>query len=158
MLAAHLVAGQGVFVTYGLPLTEVFGLRGGSLTYAGIAVQHYVTEEREHRKMRKALELYLSPSMARIVSEQPERLKLGGAKRELTVFFSDIRGFTSISEKLAPEVLVELRNDYLGAMTGIVFRHDGMLDKTSATRSWPCGARRCRRASTRRGRVGRRSR
>ncbi len=129
VLAAYLVASQGVFVAYGLPLTVVYGLLCVSLTYAGVAVQHYMTEEREKRKMRKALELYLSPSMVRIVSEQPERLKLGGEKRELTVFFSDIRGFTSISEKLAPEILVELLNDYLGAMTGIVFRHDGMLDK-----------------------------
>jgi adenylate cyclase len=67
--------------------------------------------------------------MASIVAEQPERLALGGEKREMTVFFSDIRGFTTISEGLAPEALVELLNVYLGEMTEIIFGHDGMLDK-----------------------------
>jgi adenylate cyclase len=129
LTAAYLAGSQQVFVTYGLPLTIVYALLSITITYASVSVQHYVTEEREKRKVRKALELYLSPSMARIVSEQPERLGLGGEKRELTVFFSDIRGFTTISEALAPEALVELLNVYLGEMTEIIFGHDGMLDK-----------------------------
>jgi adenylate cyclase len=129
LIAADLIGTQWLFVTHGIPLTIVYALLAISVTYAAIAVEHYLTEERERRKMRKALELYLSPSMAHIVSEQPGKLKLGGDKRELTVFFSDIRGFTTISEGLAPEVLVELLNVYLGEMTDIIFRHDGMLDK-----------------------------
>src|SRR6185503_20091658 len=60
---------------------------------------------------------------------QPERLKLGGEKRDYTVLFSDVKDFTTISERLDADVLVELLNAYLGEMTGVIFAHDGMLDK-----------------------------
>ena len=129
LLALYLIATQWLFVAHGLPLTIVYALLAIALTYASVAVQHYMTEEREKKKIRKALDLYLSPSMAKLVSDQPERLKLGGEKRELTVFFSDIRGFTTIAERLQPEELVELLNVYLGNMTDIIFKYDGMLDK-----------------------------
>jgi adenylate cyclase len=129
LLVAYLAGSQWLFVAEGLPLSLVYPILAISLTYVAISVLHYVVEEREKRETRKALSLYLSPSMAELLSRQPELMKLGGEKRELTVFFSDIRGFTTISEKLAPENLVELLNLYLGNMTDIVFSYDGMLDK-----------------------------
>jgi adenylate cyclase len=129
VLAAYLVGSQMVFLKLGMPLSLVYPILSIVLTFTGVVVLQYVTEEREKRKVRRALALYLSPSMADLVSDQPERLKLGGDKRDMTVFFSDIRSFTSISEKLAPEELVVLLNEYLGAMTDIIFAHDGMLDK-----------------------------
>ncbi len=128
-LALYLVGSQHIFVRYGLPLSLVYPILAIVGTYTGIVLFQYVIEEREKRKVRRALALYLSPSMAELVSAHPERLALGGEKRDLTVFFSDIRGFTSMSEKLAPEELVELLNQYLGAMTDIIFEYDGMLDK-----------------------------
>ena len=125
----YLIVSQWLFVADGLPLSLVYPILAISLTYVAISVLHYIVEEREKRETRKALSLYLSPSMAELLSRQPDLMKLGGEKRELTVFFSDIRGFTTISEKLAPENLVELLNLYLGNMTDIVFSYDGMLDK-----------------------------
>jgi len=128
-LAGYLVVSQRVFVSYGLPLSLVYPLLAIVLTYAAVSAQHYVTEEREKRKIRDAFGRYLNPSLARMVSERPEMLALGGDKRELTVLFSDIRGFTSFSERLEPEALVDLLNAYLGEMTDVIFNHNGMLDK-----------------------------
>jgi adenylate cyclase len=61
--------------------------------------------------------------------KDPSKLKLGGDKKDLTVLFSDIRGFTTISEKMTPEELVHLLNEYLTTMTNVVFHYDGLLDK-----------------------------
>jgi adenylate cyclase len=129
LLAAYMIVSQWVFVSQGLPLTLIYPILAVALTYSGISLQHYVTEEREKRKIRDAFGLYLSPSLARLVSERPEMLMLGGDKRELTVLFSDIRGFTTMSEGLEPETLVEILNEFLGEMTDVIFTHDGTLDK-----------------------------
>ncbi len=129
LLAGYLVGSQWLFVSSGMPLGLVYPLLAIGLTYSAISVQHYVVEESEKRKIRDAFGLYLSPHLARLVSERPEMLALGGDKRELTVLFSDIRGFTTMSEQLEPEALVELLNEYFGKMTDVIFSQDGTLDK-----------------------------
>ncbi len=129
LVAAYLVGSQWLFMSFGMPLGLVYPLLAIGLTYSAISVQHYVVEEGEKRKIRDAFGLYLSPDLARLVSERPEMLALGGEKRELTVLFSDIRGFTTMSEQLEPEALVELLNEYFGKMTDVIFQQDGTLDK-----------------------------
>ena len=97
--------------------------------YLGITVYRYITEEREKKKIRGAFQYYLTASVINEMLKDPSKLKLGGDKKDLTVSFSDIRGFTTISEKLTPEELVHLLNEYLTAMTNVVFQYDGLLDK-----------------------------
>ncbi|MDQ1277367.1 MAG: adenylate cyclase [Thermodesulfobacteriota bacterium] len=97
--------------------------------YLVITVYRYFTEEREKKKIRGAFQYYLTASVITEILKDPSKLKLGGDKKDLTVMFSDIRGFTTISEKLTPEELVSLLNEYLTVMTDIVFKYEGLLDK-----------------------------
>ncbi len=102
-------------------------------TFGGVFVSQvafrYFTEEREKRRIRGMFQKYVSPDVVDKLIEDPTRLRLGGEKRYLSVLFSDIRGFTSISEKLVPEELLNQLNQYLSAMTAVVLRNGGMLDK-----------------------------
>ncbi|MCX5843757.1 MAG: adenylate/guanylate cyclase domain-containing protein, partial [Deltaproteobacteria bacterium] len=85
---------------------------------------------REKKKIRGAFQYYLTASVINEMLKDPAKLKLGGDKKDLTVLFSDIRGFTTIAENMkTPEELVHLLNEYLTAMTNVVFTYDGLLDK-----------------------------
>ncbi len=128
-LAAYLIGSQWLFVARGLVLSVFYPSAAIVLTYSALTVHQYVTQDREKRRQRKALELYLSPSLAAIVSEHAGEMRMGGEKRDHTVLFSDVRGFTTIAEQLDADVLVESLNAYLGAMTDVIFEYDGMLDK-----------------------------
>jgi adenylate cyclase len=89
----------------------------------------YFSEERMKKMVRNAFSKYLSDKLVDIIVKNPEKLKLGGEKREISVLFSDIRGFTSISEKLSPEEIANLLHEYLTPMSEVILQHDGLLDK-----------------------------
>lgn len=113
---------------FGLILELLFPPTAILLVYFINLIAKYLLEEKEKKRLRKIFAQYVSPAVAEEILAKSE-LKLGGDKRYMTVFFSDIRGFTTISEKLAPEELTHLLNEYLTAMTEIVFKHRGVLDK-----------------------------
>lgn len=113
----------GYAVVSFLPIGEMMGI------YVLQTIYRYNTEEKEKRQIRRAFQFYLTKSVMEEMLKDPTKLKLGGDKKVLTVMFSDIRGFTSISEKLSPEQLAKLINEYLTPMTNLVFEHGGTLDK-----------------------------
>jgi adenylate cyclase len=105
---------------------------GGTLVvnYGAITSFRMVFEEREKRKVRKTFERYVSPGVIRLIEADPKKyFKAGGESKELTIMFSDIRSFTTISEGLTPNELVALLNEYLGDMTDLIFKRWGTLDK-----------------------------
>jgi len=86
-------------------------------------------ENIELETKRTHLQRYLSPSVVEEIIDRPEMVELGGSKRQLTAMFCDIRGFTRLTEQVAPDELVSLLNEHFTAMTDIVFEHEGTLDK-----------------------------
>lgn len=103
-------------------LAVVFG-------YVGVTVYNYVTERKQKAQIKGMFSRYVSPTVVNELVENPDKLRLGGERRELTVMFSDIEGFTSISESMQPENLVLLLNEYLTIMSAIILKHAGTLDK-----------------------------
>jgi len=93
------------------------------------AVVNYAVEGRQKRFIKGAFKQYLSPAIIEQLVSNPAQLALGGEKRELSILFSDIEGFTSISEGLSPEHLTALLNEYLTAMTDIIMEEGGTIDK-----------------------------
>ncbi|PKO83504.1 MAG: adenylate/guanylate cyclase domain-containing protein [Betaproteobacteria bacterium HGW-Betaproteobacteria-11] len=89
----------------------------------------YFVESRSKRQLTGLFGQYVPPELVEEMSRDPENYSMAGRKAELTVLFSDVRGFTTISEGLEPEQLATLMNEYLGAMTVIVRKHRGTLDK-----------------------------
>jgi adenylate cyclase len=108
--------------------------------YAAITSFRVIFEEREKRKIRKTFGQYLSPGVIALIEKDPGRyIRPGGEVKELTVMFSDIRGFTTLSEGLTPDELVRLLNEYLGAMTDVLFKNLGTLDKYIGMPLWRFG-------------------
>lgn len=98
--------------------------------YFAVTIYRYATEEREKRFIKDTFGRYLAPSVVEVLTKNPEMVKLGGQKLEMTAFFSDIRGFSTISETLGdPQLLVELLNDYLSAMAHVIEKYEGTIDK-----------------------------
>lgn len=99
------------------------------LPYAGLTLDHYVREQRERMRLRAIFGRYVSPDVVEELLENRDGLALGGRRRHITVLFSDIRGFTSISEHIAPEQVVTFLSAFLAQATEIVFKHGGTVDK-----------------------------
>lgn len=100
-----------------------------ALAYGGVLLGRTVAAERERRWLRTAFGHYLAPNVLEAVLLAPDKLRLGGERRAMTVLFSDIAGFTSFSEKLPPEEVSALLNGYLDRMTACIAETDGTLDK-----------------------------
>ncbi len=114
---------QNVWVPVVQPLMAL------ALSSFGMVAKNYLTEGRKKRQIRRAFGQYLSPHVVAEISKDPDRVKLGGQEQMLTLFFSDIADFTSISERMTPTKLVTDLNEYLTHVTRIILENDGTLDK-----------------------------
>jgi len=99
------------------------------LNYMSVNTYNFLMERKQKAMIKGTFSHYVPGSVVNELLKNPEMLKLGGEERFMTVIFSDVAGFTSISEKLSPTELVELLNIYLSAMTDIVLGYNGIIDK-----------------------------
>ncbi len=110
-------------------MTVIYPMLGIGLTYLGSEAWRNLVVEKKGRQLKKAFSNYVSPDLVREIEKNPDKLVLGGEQREISILFSDIRGFTTVSESLTPPELVTLLNEYLSPMTRIVLEERGTLDK-----------------------------
>ncbi len=122
-LTVHAFTSHGLWLDLAIPEGAL------AVSFAAAATVEYLTEGKQRRQLRTVFDKYMAAEVVDEIMRNPEAIRLGGEKKELTVLFSDVAGFTSISEKLAPETLVELLNKYLSAMTDIILRHRGNVNK-----------------------------
>ncbi len=114
---------KGVYVPLASFFVSLF------LGFAISVIISYTQEGKQRRYIKNAFKQYLSPIVIEQLIANPDKLKLGGERRNLSIFFSDVQGFTSISEKLNPSDLTSLLNDYLSEMTDIILASGGTIDK-----------------------------
>lgn len=118
-----------LFVSCRWVVPGIYPLFSTFLVYGGTSLYGYLLETREKQLIKGTFEHYLSSEVIRELTDHPEKIRLGGERRELTVFFSDIRDFSSIAERSPPEILADFLNSYLTPVTDIILDHKGLLDK-----------------------------
>ncbi len=126
--AATVAASFALFEAgYWLPVSAALGALAA--LYVGRGATAYIDEVLRRGEIRRAFEHYVSPAIVAEMTAHPARLVLGGQRRTLTVMFTDLAGFTSMSEGIAPEAVAQILNEHLTLMTRIVLAHGGTIDK-----------------------------
>ncbi|TDQ86447.1 adenylate cyclase [Dongia mobilis] len=118
-----------LFRSQGFLLDPLYPAGIAFVIFVAATLLGYIRSEREKAFVRGAFSRYLSPALVDQLAAHPERLKLGGELRELTIMFCDIRGFTRLSEGLDPQALTHVINAFLTPMTEVIQRRQGTIDK-----------------------------
>ncbi|MFQ5585278.1 MAG: CHASE2 domain-containing protein [Thermodesulfobacteriota bacterium] len=129
LLIGYLAVTQYLFSRHGLWIDLLTPSSSIVILYSSLTAYRFLAEERKSKEIKTMFSSYVTEKVVDELLRNPEMAKLGGHRREVTVLFSDIRGFTSFSEKRQPEEVVSILNEYLREMTDIIFRWEGTLDK-----------------------------
>jgi adenylate cyclase len=129
LLGGYAGANYALFRYAGIQMDLFYPLLEIALVTGGINLQSFLAEERARASLKKAFQSCVAPSVVEEIIKHPDRLRLGGERRVLTIFFCDIRDFTGISESLPPEDLAAVLHDFLNPMSKIVVKHGGTIDK-----------------------------
>ena len=129
IIATFLLLDTYYFIPHGYNIRLFFCLFSVGLCYSWSTFLHFYKSNKEKKKIKGTFSRYLAPSIVNELLKNPDKVRLGGEKKNITVFFSDVRDFTSISEKLTPEQLTLCLNKYMTMMTDTLFEHQGTLDK-----------------------------
>ena len=120
---------EWVFASHHFFVSPLFPLTNLAITFGILTFIRMYHTEMDKAHIRQAFSRYVAPSLVDEIAKHPERLNLQGEEKEVTVLFSDVRGFTSMSEKLSPTELTTLLNQYLTPVTRIIRERQGTLDK-----------------------------
>ncbi len=129
LVGLYIIAFFWAFIDEQLVLPLSAPLLAILFNFIGYTLYQYLLTQEEKKVLRGAFAYYVPESVIQEIMSKPENLSLGGEEREITVLFSDVAGFTTISESLEPRELVMLLNEYLTAMTDIILEHKGIIDK-----------------------------
>jgi adenylate cyclase len=129
--AALLATSWFLFTSEGLLIDAAYPSLGSFAVFALLVFTNYLREEGRREQVRSAFRHYLSPALVDQLANEPDRLVLGGESREMTILFSDVRGFTAISERLQrqPQLLTRLMNRLLTSLTAEIMANNGTIDK-----------------------------
>jgi adenylate cyclase len=129
VLAAYLMLGYVIFSSFDLWLETAGPVASAPLVWGALAFYGFIVERKEKNFVRSTLELYVSPAVVQEVISRGIDLAPGGKRQTLTILFSDVRGFTGLSERLSPETMVEILNQHFTASSAIILDSGGTLDK-----------------------------
>ena len=129
VLAAMLVGGSYAALSAGWYFPPATPLAAVLLTLLGVVAESFWIEQERKREIQSMFGAYVDPAVVAQLVRNPESIRLGGERREATVFFSDLAGFTDLSEKLPPEQMVEVVNAYLEQTSECLHRHGAYVDK-----------------------------
>lgn len=129
MLVAYAVAHRWMVNNLLTWTSFVYPVATVVIVWAGVTLFRFLVTDKDKRFIKNAFQQYLAPEVINQLMDNPDLLKLGGEQEVVTAFFSDVQGFSTISEKLSPTDLVNLMQEYLTAMSNIVMKHGGTIDK-----------------------------
>jgi len=129
LLSVYLLGDLVALDQVGVQLALATPVLGGALTFVGSTAYRVAIEQRHSRGLQTALASVIPPAVAHEIARNPDQVRMGGERRVISVLFTDLRGFTSFSESVEPEVLSRVISEYLDAMTSVVFELGGTLDK-----------------------------
>ena len=131
LIAAMIAVSFYFFVAHNLLIDFTYPLMSSWLLYLVLTFVNYFREQKQRQQIRSAFGFYLSPQLVEQLARSPERLVLGGEERRMTILFSDVRGFTGISEyyKDDPQGLTRLMNCFLTPLTNAIIERKGTIDK-----------------------------
>jgi adenylate cyclase len=129
LAAAAVAVSWYAFSAYHLLVEPITSLLAVGMVYFSESLGRYMHGERERNQIRHAFSHYMAPALVEDLARHPEKLKLGGESRTLSVMFCDVRGFTSISEQMNPVELTSFVNRLFTPLTDVILRHQGTIDK-----------------------------
>ena len=129
VLAAYIALAFYAYAYHGIVFSMSYALLAMILSFVAINLYKFILERRQKSFIKGAFSQYLSPTVIDAIVKDPSKLTLGGERREMTAYFSDIQKFSTISESLTPDELVSLLNIYLTEMCDIISNYNGTVDK-----------------------------